>query len=167
MRKRLLLTLLLSAGLTYAHSQAIRNSNSIVPSGKGFGVPGPAQAAQVDSFTVHQGNGIDYHGGAIMPNTPNIYLIWYGNWQSGPTPSDSAKTVNLVTNFFKNVSGSDYLMINSTYGDSSHDVTGLVNVAGAVKAANYPLGKNLSDSTILQIVTKVVSTRMLPKDVNG
>jgi len=167
MRKRLLLTLLLSAGLTYAHSQAIRNSNSIVPSGKGFGVPGPAQAAQVDSFTVHQGNGIDYHGGAIMPNTPNIYLIWYGNWQSGPAPSDSAKTVNLVTNFFKNVSGSDYLMINSTYGDSSHDVTGLVNVAGAVKAANYPLGKNLSDSTILQIVTKVVSTRMLPKDVNG
>lgn len=164
MRKALFLTLLICTGVTCARAQVTRNSTSIVPSGKGYGVPGYAAPSP---FTAHQGNGIDYHGGSIMPGTPTIYLIWYGNWQRGPEPSDSPATVSLVTNFFRNNSGSPYGMINSTYGDSAHDVTGLVKVGAAVKALTYPLGKNLSDATIAQIVSKVITSGMLPKDVNG
>jgi len=164
MRKGLLLCLYLCAGLTCLYAQVARTSTSIVPSGKGYGVPGSAVPSV---FTAPQGNGIDYHGGSIMPNTPNIYLIWYGNWQRGPLPSDSPGTVNLVTNFLRNNSGSPYGMINSTYGDTSRDVTGLINVAGAVKALTYPLGKSLNDGSVAQIVSKVISSHMLPKDING
>ena len=163
MRKGLLLTFLICS-IPFAQAQVTRNSTSMVPSGKGYGVPAAAGSVV---FTVNQGNGIDYHGGSIMPNTPNIYLIWYGNWQDGPAPSDSPVTVNLVTNFFRNYSGSPFALIDSTYGDTNRDVTGLVHVAGALKVLTYPLGKNLSDASIAQIVTKVITTGKLPKDTNG
>ncbi|HEY7096585.1 MAG TPA: hypothetical protein VH437_07670 [Terriglobales bacterium] len=164
MRKVILIVSLLCLYAALASAQTVRHSGGLVPSGKGYGVPGEPQ---VERFSVHQGNGINYHGGPIMSGTPNVYLIWYGNWISGPAPSDSLTTVNLVTNFFKNVSGSGYEMINSTYGDNSNDVTGLVNVAGSAKATNYPMGKNLSDAAIQQIVSKVISLGKLPKDTNG
>jgi hypothetical protein len=164
MRRGLLTILLACAGVSSMSAQAARSSASMVPSGKGYAVAG---VAGIPVDTVILGNGINYHGGAIMPGTPNVYLIWYGNWNSGPMPSDSAVTVNLVTNFLKNVSGSPYEMINSTYGDNTSDVTGLVKVAGAVKATKYPVGKNLSDSAIAGIVGKVISLHLLPMDTNG
>ena len=161
MRTGLVLSLLVCASVTFASAQVIRNSNGLTASGKGFGAPG------IVPDTVIQGNGIDYHGGSIMPGTPTVYLIWYGNWRNGPAPSDSPTTVSLVTNFLRNNSGSSYAMINSTYGDTNRDVTGLMKVGASVKALTYPMGKSLSDATIAQIVTKVISTGMLPKDVNG
>jgi hypothetical protein len=162
MRTGLVLTLLIFASVTFVSAQVTRDSVAIVPSGKGIGVPG-----SVSPDTVNQGNGIDYHGGSIMPGTPTVYLIWYGNWRGGPAPSDSPTTVSLVTNFLRNNSGSPYSMINSTYGDTNRDVTGLLKVGPSVKALTYPMGKTLSDASIAQIVTKVISTGMLPKDVNG
>jgi hypothetical protein len=162
MRTGLVLSLLICASVSFVSAQVTRNSTAMVPSGKGFAIPG-----KVPPDIVNQGNGIDYHGGSIMPGTPNVYLIWYGNWKAGPAPSDSPATVSLVTNFFRNNSGSPYGLINSTYGDTNRDVTGLVNVGASAKALTYPLGKSLSDGSIVQIVTKVISAGMLPKDVNG
>ena len=164
MRLGPLITVLICANALCASAQVTRTASSIVPSGKGYGIPGNLSPIV---FTANQGNGIDYHGGSIMPFTPNVYLIWYGNWQQGPAPSDSPATVSLVTNFLRNNSGSPYGLINSTYGDTIRDVTGLINAAGAVKALTYPMGKSLSDSTVAQIVTKVITTKMLPKDLNG
>src|SRR3954447_3582643 len=132
MRTGLVFTLLLCGSMTFANAQVTPTSGMVVPSGKGFGVRG-----NVRPETVNQGNGIDYHGGSIMPGTPTVYLIWYGNWRNGPAPSDGPTTVSLVTNFIRNNSGSSYGMINSTYGDTNRDVTGLVKVGPSVKALTY------------------------------
>jgi hypothetical protein len=43
------------------------------------------------------GNGINYHGGPVMPGTVNAYFIWYGNWVNGPNQSDSHLTVGLLS----------------------------------------------------------------------
>jgi hypothetical protein len=136
----------------------------MVPSGKGFAVPGNSGPS---NDSVHTGNKIDYHGGPIMPNTPNAYLIWYGNWKNGPKPSDSKGTVTLMRDFVTGVSGSGYEMINSTYGDNSFDVTGTVALAGEASLKSYPLGKNLSDAQIKTIVSKLITSGKLPSDENG
>jgi hypothetical protein len=163
MRKGLLIVLLVFACLTFVSAQTVRQG-SLVPTGKGYAVPG---SGGPDRDSVHLGNQIDYHGGPIMPNTPNVYLIWYGNWAGGPKPSDSRGTVSLVRAFVTGISGSGYEMINSTYGDNNFDVTGLVNLAGQVVLLNYPFGKNLSEAQIGTIVSKVISKGKLPSDTNG
>jgi hypothetical protein len=165
MRKGLLTILLVFGCLTFMNAQAVRNgSQPMVPSGKGFPVPGNGGPIK-DS--VHTGNQIDYHGGPIMPGTPNVYLIWYGKWNGGPLPSDSLTTVNLIRDFVTGISGSGYEMINSTYGDNNADVTGLVHLAGQIALLTAPLGKNLSDAQIKQIVSKSIASGRLPSDENG
>ena len=166
MRKGLWSVVLVLACITFASAQVTRNAVHMVPTGKGFGVPGSATTGVIPD-SVHTGNGIDYHNGPIMPNTVNIYLIWYGNWKTGPKSSDSITTVNLVNAFAQNVSGTPFEMINSTYGDNTHDVTALTHMAGQVFLPTYPLGKNFSDSNISTIVGKVISLGKLPNDTNG
>src|SRR5690242_15126480 len=107
MRKGFWLVLVVLACLTFASAQNINRSGSMVPSGKGYGVAGSAPIHD----TVNQGNGINYHGGPVMPNTVNIYLIWYGKWNGGNKPSDSQTTVNLVKGWVTGVSGSTFEMI--------------------------------------------------------
>jgi len=166
MRKGLVTVLLVFATLSYMSAATIKKeAQQLVPTGKGYAVPGTAN--NVQRGTVNQGNGINWHGGSVMPNTPNIYLIWYGNWKNGPKPSDSTTTVNLVNSFVTGISGSGYEMINSTYGDNTNNVTGNVALAGSVMLPTYPLGKALSDGQINQIVGKVIKLGKLPSDTNG
>lgn len=165
MRKGLLVLLLVCCCIPLMTAQNVRHgSQSMVPTGKGFGVPGQAGP---DKYSVHQGNGINYHGGPVMKGTPNVYLIWYGDWNTGPKPSDRPKTVKLIKAFITGISGSGYEMINSTYGDNGGDVTGLVNLAGSVTLPTYPKGKSLSDTAIQGIVGKVISSGKFPADTNG
>src|SRR5690348_13671775 len=163
MRKGFWLVLVVLVCLTFASAQNINRSGSMVPSGKGYGVAGSAPIHD----TVNQGNGINYHGGPVMPNTVNIYLIWYGKWNGGNKPSDSQTTVNLVKGWVTGVSGSTFEMINSTYGDNTNNVTGLVNLAGSVNLFAEPLGANLSDTQVAQIVQKMIQKGKLPSDTNG
>jgi hypothetical protein len=165
MRKGVITILLVVACAALVSAQSVRNgSQSMVPSGKGFAVPGNGGPIR---DTVHLGNRIDYHGGPIMPGTPNVYLIWYGNWKGGPKPSDSLTTVNLIKDFVTGISGSGYEMINSTYGDNNADVTGTVALAKQILLAGAPLGKSLSDAQIKQIVSKSIAGGKLPSDENG
>lgn len=166
MRKGFWLVVVVLACFTYVSAQNINRSGNMVPSGKGYGVPGSAVAAPIHD-TVNQGNGINYHGGPVMPNTVNIYLIWYGKWNGGSKPSDSQTTVNLVKGWVQGVTGSTFEMINSTYGDNTNNVTGLVNLAGSVNLFAEPLGANLSDTQVAQIVSKVIQKGKLPSDTNG
>jgi phosphate-induced protein 1 len=157
--------LLLFGGLSApaAHAETARNADHLVPTGKGWG------EAQANSpFTVTTGNGINYHGGPIMPNTPNVYFIWYGNWSNGPKPSDSGTTVTLLDALFGTggIGGSGYEGINSTYGDSTNNVTGNIGSAGST-TDNYSQGKRLSDSKVQAVVANAISSGRLPKDSNG
>src|SRR5512146_110277 len=149
-RTALMLMILLLA-VAVAGAQVIRESPNKVPTGKGWGEASDiAPAARAGAST----NGIAYHGGPLMLNTPNIYLIWYGCWGfSGQTctpshASDSQGTVGLINTFFGGLGGSGYELINSTYYDGSNNyVTGDVNTAATVND-NYSQGKRLSDSKV-------------------
>jgi hypothetical protein len=170
MNARFLLVLFLAICTVPLNAQVARQSSTMVPTGKGYGVPAtPGSVPGTLPFAVTQGNGINYHGGPIMPGTVHIYFIWYGNWISGPKKSDSQTTVNLLNALYAasgGMGGSQYAKINSTYGDSTHQVTGLFSLVRST-TDNYSQTKSVSDTGIKSIVQRAISNGGLPKDTNG
>jgi hypothetical protein len=160
MSKQAFTVVLVLALATWTSAQVARTAPDAVPNGKGQGIFSP-----VAPPTVHTGNGINYHNGPVMGGTPNIYLIWYGNWVNGPHSSDSQTTVNLVNAFWGGLTGSGYEMINSTYGDNSKNVTGTLTNAKST-TMGYTQGTSLSDAKIKTIVQSAISGGSLPKDSN-
>ena len=78
-------------------------------------------------------NGIDYHGGPVMLGTTNVYYIWYGDWSG-----NSATTI--LTDLAKNIGGSPYFNINTTYYDGSNvHLSNSVNYGGST-TDNYSHG---------------------------
>lgn len=108
---------------------------------------------------------IIYHGGPIMAGTPNVYVIWYGNWnQSNGT--DTAAGQELVRNFLAYIGGSPYFDINVTYSTAASDITGLVQYVKDTSDA-YSQGSKLSDTKIATIVKSSINSGKLPADANG
>ena len=110
---------------------------------------------------VVQGNGINYNGGAVMRGVVNLYLIWYGDW----TQDANANTI--LTDWAQSIGGSPYENINTTYGDSNGNVSGLISYGGAASVAASAFGTSLSDSSIASIVSTVLRAGTLPTDANG
>jgi len=118
---------------------------------------------------VVQGNGINYHNGPVLKGNPvPIYVIWYGNWTNGPLASDSAVTVSLVEAFLASTAlgGSGYEAINSTYGDTTCNVSGHLGFSSAVFDSSYSSGKKLSDRVLPTVVSHAIAAG-LPSDANG
>jgi hypothetical protein len=110
------------------------------------------------------GNGINYHGGPVLKGNPvPIYVIWYGNWKG--TGSNTAATVGLVENFINTVGNTPYEKINSTYGDTTGNVSGNLALHGAIFDTGSQ-GTKLTNSRLASIVTRSFSNG-LPKDPNG
>ncbi len=103
---------------------------------------------------------IGYGGGPIMPGTPDVYFIWYGNWSG----HDALRVLpDLVTS----LSGSPYFMINSRYTDSAgRAVSGNVHYAGSVNDA-YSGGKSLSESGVEAVVQRALSNGSFPANENA
>jgi len=153
--------------------------DELVPTGKGWGErpapgPGPGEGAgQGQGQPQGQGkpsrssssNGIDYHGGPVMLDNskgpPNIYYIWYGNWTG-----NSATTI--LTDLAKNIGGSSYLHINSTYYDGSNaHVSGLASYQTST-TDSYSHGTTLTDAGVQAVVANAItSQRTLPLDSNA
>jgi hypothetical protein len=103
------------------------------------------------------------HGGPIMTGTPNVYLIWYGNWNQ-TNGSDNAAGKQIVRNLLGSIGGSPYYKINSTYGT----VTGNVSLSASEYVDSGSLGKRLRDSGIKTIVSNAISSGQLgAADTNG
>jgi hypothetical protein len=92
---------------------------------------------------------------------PNVYLIWYGNWNK-TSGSDTASGQQIIRDFLHGLSGSPYYMINSTYGG----VSGFFSVLGEY-VDNYSQTSTLSDSRVQAVVSHAISVKALPKDSNG
>jgi hypothetical protein len=135
-------------------------AGSWVPDGKGRGVYRlDAPAIRLPGATA-SGNGISYHGGAVMLGTTHVYFIWYGNWAA-----NSATTI--LADWAKSLGGSPYFSINSTYDDGSNRfVSNSVTFGGAV-FDNYSLGTALDDNSIYAIVATAIGNGSLPLDANG
>jgi hypothetical protein len=123
----------------------------------------PARSAKGESGgAVVTGNGISYHNGPVMQGTVNVYYIWYGDWTKDPGANQ------ILTNWGNSIGGSPYENINTTYGDTTGNVSGAI--ALSLKSTSMPsttFGTSLSDSSIASIVSKALSTGALPTDSNG
>ena len=144
---RILTVTALLAIASYMTAQVSRTAPDLVPTGKGWGeaVDHSNNANKPGAAKPQGSNGINYHGGPVMLNTPTIYYIWYGNW-SGNTAT------TILTDFANNLGGSAYEHINTTYYDGSgNHVSGFLSYGGA-STDNYSRGTALSDSDIQAIV---------------
>ncbi len=107
---------------------------------------------------------ITNHGGATM-TTPNVYLIWHGNWaQSNGT--DNAAGQQIVRDFLFGVSNSPYFQINTTYNGP----TGLVasgTGAGHETTVTAAANSSLSDRQVSTIVSNAINGGQLPRDSKG
>ncbi len=171
MRKTFVVLIFMCALVAYGNAQSVRHATHVVPNGKGWGTETPAGIAPAEAIpnpAVVTGNGINYHGGPVMPGRVNIYFIWYGNWTNGPHASDSQTTISLLDTLFDSggMGGSGYALINSTYGDSTHNVSGNFVLAGSA-TNNYSQGTRLSDKGVRTVVSNAISSHALPKDTNG
>jgi hypothetical protein len=144
------------------------SSTSLIPSGKGWGVPGTLPVTELTNDTVTTGNGIQYHNGPIIPGTVHIYFVWYGNWVNGLRTSDSPTTVSLLQGLFAPhvLGGSPYAKINSTYGDQTNNVTGNFQLKAAAVDA-YSQGTKLTDAALTTVISNAIASKTLPLDANG
>jgi hypothetical protein len=95
-----------------------------------------------------------------MPNTVNVYLVWYGSWTG-----DTATTI--LPSFIASLGSSPYFATNATYGDSAgRTVSGNLSLAGQT-TDSYSQGSSLSDAQVQAIVTSAISGGRLPQDANG
>ena len=121
----------------------------------------PVDGAVTSGSTGQQTPTITFHSGPVM-STPNVYLIWYGNWAQANS-SDTAAGKALVTNFLAGLSGSAHFKINTTYNNVP---SGSFIVAGSYNDA-YSQGTRLSDSKVQAVVNAAIAPTKLPKDTNG
>jgi hypothetical protein len=145
------------------------SDNETKPNGKGTGTllnpgDGNRDAGQAKSAKPGGGgstdNGIYYHGGPVMLGTVNVYYIWYGDWSGN-------SAIGILTDLAKNIGGSPYFNINTTYYDgAAKHVTGSVQYVTSAND-NYSLGTTLSDANIQTIVANAIGGGSLPYDSNG
>ena len=158
---------------TAVHAGVVRvNDDELVPTGKGWGerpAPGPGPGAgagqgqgqpQGNGKPTRSGsNGISYHGGPII-QAPNVYYIWYGNWNG-----NIATTI--LTDLANTIGGSPYFNINTTYTNGLGQA--VLNRVTFVNSTTdgYSQGNNLSDAGVQAVVSSAISSGRLPKDSGG
>ncbi|HXJ44036.1 MAG TPA: hypothetical protein VNH18_32415, partial [Bryobacteraceae bacterium] len=109
---------------------------------------------------------ITAHGGPVMAGTPNVYLIWYGDWNQN-NGSDTPAGQALVNTFLTALSGSGYMNTNTTYYASNGGVSGNFTVAGSM-VDSYSQTKRLTDSKVQTIVSSAIASGKLgAADTNG
>ena len=104
---------------------------------------------------------ITYHHGPVM-GTPNVYLIWYGNWNQ-TNGSDTPAGQTLVRDFLHGISNSPYFQINTSYNGPS----GLVNLESTEATVSATSRSPLSDNGVFSVVSSAITGGKLPSDPNG
>jgi hypothetical protein len=116
-------------------------------------------SAKADSATTAK---MKLGGGAVLWQGINVYVIWYGNWATGPGHSRP-----VIEDFLANLDDptAGYWNILSSYYDAEgHFVLPFVNYAGSVDDA-YSRGKTYGDYH--QIVRDHLEAGDLPQDPFG
>jgi len=158
------LFLILAVNFMAAQKPLTNPDGDLVPNGKhgnstqtAAPVPGPIGEAVVT------GNGINYHNGPVMKGNPvHAYIIWYGNWSG--TGSNTAATRSLIEHFLGSIGGSNIEKVNTTYGDTTGNVSGNVSFSGSTIVSS---STNLSDAGVQTQVNNAITSGRLPRDTNG
>jgi hypothetical protein len=102
------------------------------------------------------------HGGPVI-GIPNVYLIWYGNWNQN-NGTDTPDGQQIIRDFLKGLSGSPYYQTNASYPG----VTGTFIVPSNMSEFTDTSKNNkLSDASVQAVVTNAITTGALPADRNG
>ncbi|HWZ45183.1 MAG TPA: hypothetical protein VNW97_17030 [Candidatus Saccharimonadales bacterium] len=154
------LFVILAVNFTVAQKPLAGNgAQNMEPTGEGHSV----RPAAPGSFAVVTGNGINYNGGPVMKGNPvPVYVIWYGNWNG--TGSNTAATRTAIEHFFATIGNSAIEKVNSTYGDTTGNVSGNVSFGGSTIVSSTT---NLTDTSLRSTVGNAISSRALPNDPNG
>jgi len=161
-------SVLLAAAVAQAGTVKVDEDADFKPTGKGWGelVDSPGANGHAKGAARPGGgggsNGINYNGGPVMTNVngTNIYYIWYGNWSGNTAPT-------ILTDLANGFTGSPYFNINTTYYDKAGTkVTNRINYLGSTNDA-YSQGTALSDAAIQAVVSKAITSGVLPKDTNA
>jgi hypothetical protein len=148
-----------------APADSDNQDKELKPNGKGAGTllnpgNGNGNAGQAKGKPGGGGNGISYHGGAVMTGPVNLHYIWYGNWTGNGA-------VGILTTFGKNLGGSPYYNINTTYTDGAgNHISNAINFAEST-TDSYSHGTALSDFAIQGVVLDAISSGRLPLDPYG
>ncbi|HLJ89475.1 MAG TPA: hypothetical protein VKZ53_21880 [Candidatus Angelobacter sp.] len=164
-----LLFVLLAANLLMAQKVKRPEGDDLRPTGDHTTSVETMAPVEPANRAVVQGNGINYHGGAVLHGNPvPIYAIFYGNWTNGTHASDSQTTVNLLDALLGagGLGNSGYEKINSTYGDNAANVSGNLQLSGQVFDTGSQ-GTSLTNTKLVSIVTRAINNGTLPKDPNG
>jgi hypothetical protein len=141
-----------------------------------FGLIGLA-AARAAQFTRTSGTGISYHGGTVLQGGINVVAVYWGNaavYSRGPAAgsfnvSGNSGDGSVVGQFLRDIDGSAYYNINSTYKNAVG--TPLVN---AVKYTGYwannssvpANGQNVTDANMITMLQTGFTTGKLKYDPN-
>jgi len=121
---------------------------------------GAERPATTGPAAVVSSNGIEYHDGPVMTETPNVYYIWYGGWTGNNATA-------ILTDLASNLGSSRYFAINNSYSNTDGQwVTGSLHYAGST-SDSYSRGTRLTDAGVFGIVSDAISSGRLPLDANG
>src|SRR5260221_5717273 len=145
-------------------AQTIRDNHAapgekMVPNGDGSAA---AVAAGPTGQAVVTGNGINYNGGPVLQGNPvPVYIIWYGNWNG--TGSNTQTTINLIETFLgaNALGGSRYERINTTYRDTTRNVSGNLLFLKEVRDTGSQ-GKRLRNSRNFPAISAQLTSGALP-----
>jgi hypothetical protein len=141
---------------------SVPEGQKMVPAGDGSVVAVPVDAASPVGNAVVTGNGINYNGGPVIKGTVPIFIIWYGNWSG--TGSNTANTRSVIEHYVATLGNSAPMLIDSTYGDNTGNVSGNVSFGGSIIVNS---STNLSDTSLRNTVGNAISSGALPKNPNG
>lgn len=133
-----------------------------------------AQKAQNDS-KAHggAGTGIYYHGGPVLLAATNVVSVYWSSstiYNGGPTPGTTgsgAQDGSLVGYFLRNLGGSSYFNINSTYTDGAgNHIANVVNYNGYwANNTNAPSGTtSVSDGAMISMLQSGFNSGALTYD---
>ena len=125
--------------------------------------PRPPRKGQAAPYTP---KGINFYGGPVMSSGVNVYLVWYGAW-------NSAAQKSIVQNFVRSLSPSSagsvsgWWAINSRYYNAQGAyISSNVNLAGEY-TDKYSQGYTLSTNGVANSILKGMTKSALPIDPNG
>lgn len=145
--------------------------------GKDGGVFLPTRNART-AKTVGDGLGlgpVKYHAkGKIIAN-PNIYLIWYGSWDSNSCSASSGttSTASITKDLISNLGGSSWNNINTTFYQKIEGEKSFVSSSMRYSGCTFDaasLGTSLDavgGPQVSDIVNRAITNRALPSDEQG
>lgn len=148
------------------HASGPRHFRPRLPSdGDGETETDPSSPAGTSTSTVTPPS---YHGGPVILGTTRVYYIFYGNWSFGTATS---ATNRVLEDFARNVGGSSYYAINTTYPTTQSGtrqyVSNAVALGGSYLRLNTASSVTLTGTDVANIVKESIDRGALPIDTHG